>query len=200
MQNPSAASRAELYDFLEFTKLPITSRGTFLAYRSISANWKDCHSGTMDNKLGRIVKMDRKQVDSDRNQTCSRGLHIAGQTYNARWNPSAGTILTIVEVDPKDVVSIPSDYNNQKGRCCKFKVLDVASNSSCLEDLWYFDAQPVTKDVLIERIQKTTWGKKLTKTALAKGATKEQLAVTWLKALTLEPEKKVAKKRVKVSA
>jgi len=29
----------------------------------------------------------------------------------------------IVKIDPADVVSIPSDYNNQKGRCCKYMVI-----------------------------------------------------------------------------
>jgi len=157
----------------------------------------------MDNKLGKVVTMDRKDVDANRHQTCSRGLHIAGQQYNAGWTFNEnGNLLTIVEVDPKDVVSIPTDYNGHKGRCCKFKILDLATHASCLEDLWYFDAQVVTKDVLIARVQKTVFGKKLTKTFLGKSG-KEDLAITWLKALALEPkkaEKKPAVKKAKVTA
>ena len=29
----------------------------------------------------------------------------------------------IVKIDPADVVSIPVDYNNSKGRCCKYEVI-----------------------------------------------------------------------------
>jgi hypothetical protein len=29
----------------------------------------------------------------------------------------------ILKINPADVVSIPSDYNNTKGRCCKYIVL-----------------------------------------------------------------------------
>jgi hypothetical protein len=30
----------------------------------------------------------------------------------------------IVKINPADVVAIPTDYNNQKGRCCRYEVVD----------------------------------------------------------------------------
>ena len=29
----------------------------------------------------------------------------------------------LIKVNPRDVVSIPVDYNNSKGRCCKYEVV-----------------------------------------------------------------------------
>jgi hypothetical protein len=29
----------------------------------------------------------------------------------------------ILKINPKDVVSIPADYNNTKGRCCRYEVV-----------------------------------------------------------------------------
>lgn len=177
MKNPSEASRNELFDFMQTTKLPLTSRGTFLAYRSINKNWKDNRTNSMDNRIGKIVKMNRKDVDANRHETCSRGLHFSGYEYNKhfKWGITGG-FLTIVEIDPKDVVSIPIDYQNQKGRCCKFKVLDVAKSVDALEDLWYFDAKVATKEIFVERLHKAT---KATKTLLRK-RTVEELAVMWM--------------------
>lgn len=186
MKNPSESSRNELYDFMQATKLPITNRGTFLAYRSIRRDWLDQHSGKMDNHLGKIIEMPRDKVNSNRNETCSAGLHFAGQQYNAGWAYNKnGTWLTIIEIHPKDVVSIPTDYNNHKGRCCKFKVLDVALNDKALEDLWFFSPQVATKEVFINRIKKTKWGKTLTKAALNKFS-REELVVQWMDAIDAE--------------
>ena len=33
----------------------------------------------------------------------------------------------ILKINPRDVVSIPVDYNNTKGRACKYEVVDVLS-------------------------------------------------------------------------
>jgi hypothetical protein len=35
----------------------------------------------------------------------------------------SGDKIVILEIDPADVVSIPTDYNNAKGRCCRYKVV-----------------------------------------------------------------------------
>jgi hypothetical protein len=53
----------ELYGFLEKGNLPITNDGHFLAYKKVRKDYKDCHSGTMDNSIGQVVEMERNQVD-----------------------------------------------------------------------------------------------------------------------------------------
>ena len=75
-QNPSKRAVDELYGFLEKNNLPITPEGHFLAYKKVRGDYKDCHTGTMDNSVGRVVEMERNQVDDNKDNTCSTGLHL----------------------------------------------------------------------------------------------------------------------------
>ena len=120
MQNPSKRSVTELYGFLEKNNLPITPDGHFLAYKKVRDDYLDVHSGTMNNAPGQIVEMERNQVDDDQNQTCSTGLHFCSQEY---LNHFGGARTVIVKINPRDVVSIPNDYNNSKGRACRYEVI-----------------------------------------------------------------------------
>ena len=120
MQNPSKRSVTELYGFLEKGNMPITPDGHFLAYKKVRADYRDCHTGTMDNSVGQIVEMERNFVDDDKDRTCSTGLHFCSRDY---LNHFGGERIMIVKVNPKDVVSIPSDYNDSKGRACRYEVI-----------------------------------------------------------------------------
>jgi hypothetical protein len=120
MKNPSKRSVDELYGFLEKNNLPITPDGYFLAYKKVRQDFKDCHSGTMDNSPGRVVEMERNKVDDDKDRTCSTGLHFCGMSYLSHFG---GERTVIVKIDPSDVVSIPSDYNGAKGRACRYEVI-----------------------------------------------------------------------------
>jgi len=66
--------------------------------------------------------MDRGSVDDDRNRTCSNGLHFAAHSYAKMFGGGRGHMM-VVEVDPADVVAIPNDYANQKGRAWKLSVI-----------------------------------------------------------------------------
>jgi hypothetical protein len=122
MKNPSKRSVDELYGFLEKNNLPLTPDGHFLAYKKVRRDFKDIHSGTMDNSPGTIVEMERNQVDDNKDQTCSTGLHFCGLSYLDHFGGSDSRIV-IVKIDPADVVSIPSDYNGAKGRACRYEVI-----------------------------------------------------------------------------
>ncbi len=124
LKNPDSRAVEELYLFLEHNKLPITPDGCFLAYRRVGANFESLHAnpdGTRnDNSPGANVKMDRKLVDPNRHETCSKGLHFCSMEYLPSYG---GDKTVIVKINPANVVSIPSDYNNQKGRCCEYEVI-----------------------------------------------------------------------------
>jgi hypothetical protein len=122
MKNPSKRSVTELYGFLEKNNLPITSDGHFLAYKKVRKDFKDIHSGTMDNSVGKVVEMERNEVDDDQNRTCSTGLHFCSQNYLNHFGGSDSRTV-IVKINPADVVSIPTDYDNSKGRACKYEVI-----------------------------------------------------------------------------
>lgn len=120
VSNPSLRSREHLYAFLDHNNIPLTEDGCFVAYKYISNDWKDVHSGTFDNSIGASPEMPREEVDPDPTVTCSRGLHVCAYGYLY-----SGENLRHVEVKvhPADVVCVPNDYNGQKMRTCKYTVI-----------------------------------------------------------------------------
>ena len=122
-KNPSFRAVNELFQFLEKNDHPITENGNFIAYKKVRDDFKDVHSGTFDNSVGKVVEMSRNQVNEDCTQTCSYGLHVANYEYASNFY--FGGKMLEVEVNPADVVAVPIDYNQAKMRVCKYKVLGV---------------------------------------------------------------------------
>lgn len=122
MQNPSMTAQQELYDFLENKNLPITEDGDFLAYKAVNDNWTDIYTGRISNKIGATVEMDRKRVDDNRGNHCSKGLHCGAMDYVTMYG-NANSRIVIVKVNPADAVSVPSDHSFMKLRVCKYLVL-----------------------------------------------------------------------------
>lgn len=148
--NPSFRAVNELYGFLEKAKLPITPDGCFLAYKRVRADFMDVYSGTVKNapayafteeernamplkEQGRrkevtidivndvtVVSMPRNMVNDDKDQTCSDGLHFCSEGYLSSYG---GETVLIVKVNPADVVSIPSDYKETKGRAWRYEII-----------------------------------------------------------------------------
>ena len=122
MQNPSKRAVDELYGFLEASALPITEDGCFLAYKKVRDDYRDFYTGNMDNSVGAVLEMPRNQVDEDKDRTCSYGLHFCSLSYLPHYHGGQGRVM-IVKINPADVVSIPSDYNNAKGRAARYEVI-----------------------------------------------------------------------------
>ena len=133
MKNPSSRAIREMYNFLEHKGMPLTPKGTFLAYKGVTHDFWSIN-GNMDtvvlqgevndrgrilNKVGATVEVERSSVDDDFRQGCSHGLHAGSITYANNW----GQRVVLVEIDPADVVSVPEDCNCQKLRCCKYTVV-----------------------------------------------------------------------------
>lgn len=146
--NPRPEAILELYDFLSATDLPITADGCFLAYKRVRGDYKDLHTGTIRNAPGDVVEMPREEVDDDRNVTCSSGLHFAGRDYlDGGYGAGQGNVTVVVKIDPADVVAIPVDYGNQKGRACRYKVLSAIDfPRRRLEAAWVDDYAPDDDD------------------------------------------------------
>lgn len=127
MQNPSYRAVNGLYVFLEAAAMPITPDGHFLAYKAVRADWRDIHSGTFDNSIGKVVEMPRQQVDEDPDRTCSSGLHVCSFSYLPSFAHDNGHVV-IVKVNPADVVAVPRDYNNTKMRVSKYEVIEEVTD------------------------------------------------------------------------
>jgi len=120
MENPSMRAVNELFGFMEACNLPITEDGHFLAYKRVREDYKSVHDGKTDNSIGRVLEMPRNKVDEDANRTCSYGLHFCSFDYLKHFS---GDRIVILKINPRDVVAIPTDYNNSKGRACRYEVV-----------------------------------------------------------------------------
>ena len=123
MDNPSKRAVDELYDFLDMGELPITEDGHFLAYKNVRGDYMDIYSGTKSNKVGDKPEMPRNKVDEDKNRTCSQGLHFCSISYLPHFSDSDGGHTMILKINPANVVAIPADYKNAKGRACTYEVI-----------------------------------------------------------------------------
>lgn len=123
MKNKLKDIREELWQFLESGKTPITMDGCFLAYKKVRSDFKDIYTGKMDNSPGVIVRMPQEQVDTNRNDTCSSGLHFCSRGYLDSYSGIEGNRVVIVKVNPRHVFAIPTDYSFQKGRGSEYYVV-----------------------------------------------------------------------------
>ncbi len=110
-----------LHAFLQYNDLAINAEGNVLAWKVVRPDFKDKHSGTFDNSPGQTVSMPRTKVTFDPNQTCSAGLHACAYGYLRSFG-SPGDQVVLVEIDVRDIVSVPTDYDGKKIRCCKYIV------------------------------------------------------------------------------
>lgn len=188
MQNPSKRAVDETFDFVSACNLPITEEGNILAYRRVRGDYLDNHSRSVPNKpacefndkelnsmpiicgkKGEVtvdideetgftkVSMDRNLVDEDKDRTCSYGLHFCSFEY-LKW--FSGEKIIVVEINPKDIVAIPSDYNNAKGRTCSYLIVDEMEVSA-LNNL---PVEPISaKTVQKVKEKKADYSKKMNK-------------------------------------
>lgn len=80
------------------------------------------YSGHIPNKIGSVVEMPRQNVQDDPSVGCSYGLHVGTYSYAKGWARGA---LLLVKVNPRDIVSVPTECEAQKVRACRYEVLEV---------------------------------------------------------------------------
>lgn len=122
-ENPIKSAVDELFLFMEKCDLALTDDGHFIAYKKVNANFRDLYSNTIDNSVGCYVSVPESEVDTDREATCSRGLHFCSESYLSHYGSSEGNRVVLVKINPKDVRAIPSDYENAKGRATAYLVI-----------------------------------------------------------------------------
>lgn len=137
--NPSKESRRHLFTWLNDRDFTLTTDGDVIGYKGVREDGKSITSGSntvyvdgveytghVPNPIGAVVEIARSDVDTNRGVACSYGLHVG--TYNyAKWFAEyngSGKILTVA-VNPRDVVSVPSDSLDQKMRVARYVVLDI---------------------------------------------------------------------------
>jgi hypothetical protein len=134
--NPNEHSREQLYSWLSQRDFTITDDGMIVGYKGVSSDgngsWLSVHSGKamvdgvvhtgrIPNPIGAVIEMPRSEVHHDPSTGCSTGLHVARYEYAMGY--SGGGTLLEVHVNPRDVVSVPTDSDYQKVRCCRYEVI-----------------------------------------------------------------------------
>jgi len=157
LENPSANSVEELYTFLGYKSLPITPEGKVLGYKGVQKDfWSS--TGNADtivlqgetnerhqilNEVGATVEVQRRCVDDNKDRHCSHGLHIGSYDYADGWAGSNGRLL-LVEFDPQDAVSVPTDCSFQKLRVSKYTVVaDLTDSRVELNKIVYQPNKPI---------------------------------------------------------
>ena len=132
-ENPSSRAISELYKFLENKNMPITPSGNFLAYKGVQSDYLSITAGNIEvikggvfngkisNAVGQEIEVKRNQVCDDKDIPCSKGLHAGSLKYATEFGKRGKVV--IVEINPANVVSIPSDCECQKLRTCAYKVV-----------------------------------------------------------------------------
>lgn len=97
--------------------------------------YTDHHSHTTTIKLGQPVRMPREETDQCQENTCSRGLHVAG----TQWLKQNyfGSVGMMVLVNPANVVAVPTGSDNYgKMRTCEYfpvALIDFDSEGNIIE-------------------------------------------------------------------
>lgn len=134
--NPNGHSREQLYTWLRDRNITLTENGNFIAYKGVRVTDGEYFSistgkaisdgveydGAIPNPLGAVVEMPRSEVQHNPAVGCHTGLHAG--TWNYARDFARGAVLT-VEINPRDVVSVPTDCDAQKLRVCRYVVKDV---------------------------------------------------------------------------
>lgn len=134
-QNISMDSVEALYQWIRNGDLVLKSNGNFVAYKgvqtlggevvSISSGtaWVDGvrHRGHIPNPVGAVISMPRSKVNADGKVGCSTGLHAGTYSYASGFGRG---ILLLVEINPRDVVSVPDDFTFAKLRVSRYTVLE----------------------------------------------------------------------------
>lgn len=145
--NPTEHSRVQAYDWLSCHKFQITPEGDVVGFKGVVStkdgykSWassaiKGTPSGYVNGvpikelsqipqKVGDIVTMPRSEVAHDPREACKRGLHVATHGYAQGY----GDTVLEVHVNPRDIVSVPTDGHGAKVRACRYTVARVASGA-----------------------------------------------------------------------
>lgn len=136
-QNPNKDSVEQLYTWLDAHKFTITPEGDILGYKGVQKNDDGTYesvnhgraivngqeyNGAIPNNIGDVVTMPRGDVQFNPGVGCSTGLHVGTWNYASGW--SRGAVLEVA-VNPRDVVSVPTDCGAQKLRTCRYVVTGV---------------------------------------------------------------------------
>lgn len=136
-QNPEAHSREQAYRWLNKHNFPIAEDGDVIAYKGVAVGDDGKYlsinsgkarvngeviTGRIPQEVGDVVEMPRSEVQHDPRRGCHTGLHAG--TWEYASNFGRGATLK-VKINPRDIVSVPTDSGEAKVRVSRYTVLDA---------------------------------------------------------------------------
>lgn len=150
--NPNEHSRRQAYDWLACHKFQITEEGDMVGFKGVQFYYEEVdgtevyrsvrNSEALDvpsafvngnpieplsyvpQAVGDVVSLPREEVAHDPAVSCARGLHVSTYSYAQSW---AGNGVTFeVHVNPRDIVSVPTNAGGQKVRVNRYVVARVS--------------------------------------------------------------------------
>lgn len=144
--NPNEHSREQMFEWLNRRDFTITQDGLIVGYKGVKADLAmddegdyaipvycsiksgkatvngEVVEGLIPTNPGDLVEMPRSEVEWDPSVGCHRGLHVGSWDY--AFNFAKGAVME-VHVNPRDVVSVPTDFDAAKVRCCRYTIINV---------------------------------------------------------------------------
>lgn len=151
MTNPVEHSREQAYGWIAQQSFSITDDGNLLAYKGYKpvdgGGFRSTHNGDaivngerQDSpvyQIGDLVELPRSEVVHDPNASCSRGLHIGTKQYARGF----GSVQLLVEVNPRDLVSVPNG-EGAKARVSRYRIIADVTNES--------EARPIREQAVVD--------------------------------------------------
>ena len=151
--NSDAYIREQLFEWMKSARqwdegFTLTDDGCFIAYKGLtsidgvpyskfrgvgSVERRDengnlvvdeYENSQIPNVVGTSVFMPRSLVTNDPATGCAPGLHVATFSYARTWAEN-GSLLISVKVNPRDVVSVPTECDAQKIRTSRYTILEA---------------------------------------------------------------------------
>lgn len=117
----------------------------------------DKHTGTFDIRIGKEVRISKKDCDNDNTRDCSQGLHSGNKNFGYS---GFGDTAILCLINPIDVVSVPV-YNVNKMRSCAYlpvAILDMNESTTFLEKAEVLDLCDKYYTEEVEKLEKMVEG------------------------------------------
>jgi hypothetical protein len=124
---PHQHSAEDLLAFMKHADLPIADDGKLIAYKVLRRKhgtedtFVDCHTGSIPQRVGSRVQMPEGEVNRNRHNSCSTGLHICSRDY---FNGFSGDVIALIKVAPEDVITVPHNEHT-KVRARAYEIVAV---------------------------------------------------------------------------
>lgn len=150
--NENEHSKEQLYRWLNTHNIAINPEGLIVGYKGVARDGNggyvsimsgkamvdgEVKEGNIPNPIGAVIEMPRSEVHHDPAVGCHQGLHVGTYDY-ARGFSRAGVLE--VHVNPRDVVSVPTDSGDAKMRVCRYTVvqeIDAPYTTPLVNDTYY---------------------------------------------------------------